>query len=400
MTYLLYLIKSSLFDFSRNKVRTFLTSLGILIGVAAVVLLLAFVLGLEVFIKSQFEGLGTNLVFIFPGRVMTRGGGFRPGGGTLGGVRFDEKDLLNIAKIDDVEYAVPFFIKTVRVEADGQSEIVDMRGTNPEAFVVGHLEPEVGILFDKADVEKRSKTVVIGPDIAKKLFTNAEAALGKKLRIEGQGFSISGILKKKGDISHDFDSSIIMPYKTAYFFNPDKTFFDIHVQLKEIENIEVVKEKINELLLRRYHEDDFSVVEQTEILGTIGSILSALRLALVGIAGVSLMVGGVGIMNIMYVSVTERTKEIGIRRAVGATKKDILYQFLSEAVILSLLGGLLGVIISFFIIAFVRRFFPAYINWQSVLLALGVSCVIGVIFGVFPAKKAADLSPIEAIRYE
>ncbi|MBI4004516.1 ABC transporter permease [Candidatus Roizmanbacteria bacterium] len=397
--YFLFIIKGALFDFSRNKGRTFLTSLGILIGVCAVVLLLAFGLGLKVFIKSQFEGLGTNLIFVLPGRVLGQGG-LRPGGGTLGGARFDEKDVRQIKKIKEVQRVVPYFVKTVKVQTEGASEVADIRGTTFETFAISNDEVETGRLFTKRDADGRSKVVVIGSEIATKLFGDPESALGKTVRVNDYGFKVIGVLQKKGDVSHNTDTALFMSHQVAEVFNADKKFFDIHIQIKDYENIAEVKEKIKTTLLKRYKEDDFSVIEQTEILNTVSTILNAVGLILVAIGAISLVVGGVGIMNIMYVSVTERIKEIGIRRAIGARRGDILFHFLAEAVILSLLGGIAGLLLASIIVLFIQRVFPLYISVESVVLAIGVSSLIGIIFGVFPAKKAADLSPMEAIRYE
>ena len=198
----------------------------------------------------------------------------------------------------------------------------------------------------------------------------------------------------------DFDTFSYVPYKAAYTFNPDKKFFAFYIKARNEEVIEQTKQNIKDTLLKRYKEDDFSVLEQTEILDAVSSIFAMLNIVLVAIATISLVVGGIGIMNIMYVTVTERTGEIGIRRAIGARKKDILSQFILESVILSLLGGLLGLLVSFLIVLLIHNFFPAYIDLQSILIAIGVSSAIGIVFGVFPAKKAADLSPIDAIRYE
>lgn len=191
-----------------------------------------------------------------------------------------------------------------------------------------------------------------------------------------------------------------MPYKSAYVFNPDKKFVAIVVKAKNDTDLELLRTEINQKLLKRYKEDEFSVIQQAELLSAISSIFSIINSVLVAIAAISLIVGGIGIMNIMYVTVTERIKEIGIRRAIGATRKDIMYQFLAEAIILSLIGGLLGLFFSFIVVVLVQKVFPAYINLQSVIIALGVSSLIGIVFGVFPAKKAADLTPVEAIRYE
>lgn len=402
MQYIIFILKSALEDFQRNKVRTFLTSLGILIGVTSVVLLMAFGLGLKKYIADQFESLGTNLIIIFPGKVI-QNGRFRQGGPPVSSVKFEEKDLYSLKKIKTAQYVVPVFTKTVKVENGGNSEISDLFSSNADIFPARNLEAEIGRVFDKNDVEKRNKEVVLGPKIAEKLFGMSEAAVDKIVKVENQGFRIIGILKSKGGGGFggpDFDSFIYAPYKSTESFNPDKKFIAFYVKAINKESIEQTKKDIENIMLKRYNEDDFSIAEQTEILNAVSSIFAILNSVLVAIAAISLVVGGIGIMNIMYVSVVERIREIGIRRAIGATKADILYQFLSEAVALSLLGGSLGITISFIIILFVQKFFPAYIDNQSIVIALGVSSAIGIIFGVFPAKKAADLSPIDAIRYE
>ncbi|HLD26694.1 MAG TPA: ABC transporter permease [Patescibacteria group bacterium] len=402
MNYVLFILKSALEDFRRNKMRTFLTSLGILIGVASVILLISFGLGLKKYIQNQFESLGTNLVIIFPGQIL-QGGGFRSGGGSLGGARFDEKDVLNLKKIKPNLFVVPMFIKTITVSGEGNSAISDLYATTADMFPVRNLEIDKGNFFDKGDVEKRSKKVVIGSKIAEKVFGSADSALSRIIKIENQGFRVSGVLKSKGRGGFggpDFDSFIYLPYKSAYSFNPDKKFVVIYLQAKSPESIPSIKKEIKNILLKRYKEDDFSVIEQTEILKAVSSIFGVLNIVLVAIAGISLVVGGIGIMNIMYVSVIEKIREIGIRRAIGATRSDILFQFLAESVILSLIGGLAGLIFSFIIVIFIQRFFPAYINIQTIAIALGVSSFIGIIFGVFPARRASKLSPIDAIRYE
>lgn len=401
MQYFFFILKSALEDFGRNKLRTFLTSLGILIGVASVILLLAFGLGLKKYIENQFENLGTNLLIVLPGKVL-QGNGFRPGGGALGGAGFDIKDVTVLKKIDDILYVVPIFMKTVEVEALGNSEIIDLHATTSDIFQVRNLEPEVGQAFTETDVEKGSKVTVLGPKIAEKLFGSIDVALGRSIKVENQNFKVVGVLKSKGGGigGADFDLFVYLPYKSAYSFNPDKKFFAIYLKVKNEELIVNASKEINNLLLRRYKESDFSVVEQTEILTAVSSIFSVLNIILVSIGAISLLVGGVGIMNIMYVSVSEKTKEIGVRRAIGATKKDILAHFLTEAVILSVVGGILGLLFSITVVYFVQRYFPAYINLTSVLLAVGVSSLIGLVFGVLPAKRAADMSPIEAIRYE
>ncbi|MBI3379174.1 ABC transporter permease [Candidatus Gottesmanbacteria bacterium] len=401
MQYLLFLIKGSLEDFRRNKGRTILTSLGILIGVSSVVLLMSFGLGLKKYIENQFESLGTNLVRIVPGRILS-GGGFRSGPGAFGGIRFDEKDVASLKRIKEAEYIIPVFTKTITASSGKNSNIADLYASSADIFLGINLKTKYGAAFTKDDVEKRSKVAVVGPKIAAKLYDQEVKALDKIIKVQDQSFRIIGVLEAKGGGfgGPDLDSFVYLPYKTAFSLNPDKKFMVIIAKARTKVDLEVFRNDIKKQLLKRYKEDDFSVIQQAELLSAISSIFSIINTVLVAIAAISLLVGGIGIMNIMYVTVTERIKEIGIRRAIGATRKDILFQFLAEAVFLSLIGGLLGLTVSFLIVLLVQRVFPAYINLQTVAIALGVSSLIGIIFGVFPAKKAADLSPIEAIRYE
>lgn len=404
MTYIIFILKSALEDFRRNKVRTFLTSLGILIGVASVVLLTAFGLGLKKYIKNQFENLGTNLLLVLPGSPVDESGGFSSQSvNTLLGTSFDEKDAAQIERLQDVEYVAPAFLKTVEFWASGKSEIGDLYATDEEIFPIRNLKAKFGEIFDKTEVRKRSKKAVMGPKIAEKLFGSPDKSIGKDITVENTSFEVIGVLEPKGGGGlggPDFDSFVYVPYTATFSINPKKEFFTITVKVQNEGVVESVKEEINKVLSRRYDEDDFSVVEQTEILSAVTSIFSVLNMVLIAIAGISLIVGGIGIMNIMYVSVIERTREIGVRRALGATQKDILVQFLAESVVLSFVGGSLGIILSFIVVLTVQSIFPAYINLSSVVVASAVSSAVGIIFGVFPAYRASKLLPVEAIRYE
>jgi len=394
------LFKTSLANFKRNKVRTILTSLGIMIGVLSVVLLIALGLGLKNYLKEQFESLGSNLIIIMPGNVFSgEGGEANFGPGFAGGISFDEKDYLNLKKIPEADYVSPMFFKSLVIEGNKKETSAYVEGVNDQFFELMNLKAIEGKILSKSDFTRKTKNVTLGFTLAEDLFDVPENALGKTIKIQNQRFKVTGVTEKKGD--REQDNSVIMPYQTSFGkLNPDKTFFTIYLGTNNEDNVETVKQKAEKILLKRYEDDEFSVTEQTEILSTVNQIFGIVNAILVAIGSISLIVGGIGIMNIMYATVTERTKEVGIRRAIGATEKDILMQFLSESIILSAFGGLLGLILASLIVLIIRAFFPAAINLLSVILAFGVSTFIGVFFGVFPARRAAKLPPIEAIRYE
>jgi len=398
MLYFLFIVRSALEDFNRNKIRTFLTSLGILIGVSSVVLLIALGLGLKEYIRQQFESLGTNTLYVMPGDMSDS---MQSMG--MSEVRFDLRDVDKVKRVQNVAAAVPFFSAYKKLQGTIDTKTYEIAASTAEVFSVMSLEIEYGVPFTKADLEKSAKKVVLGPKAAEKLFGSAEESVGKQVKIDGQAYKVVGIPKAKGGGGlggASVDDHVYMPYTAAYSFNPNKTFYMIYIKASDEDAIPSIKEDIKTTLLKRYKEDDFSVVEQTEILDKINSIFSILNSVLIAIAAISLVVGGVGIMNIMYVSVVERIREIGIRRAIGARKNDILYQFLTEAVLLSALGGILGLLLAWAVVLILQTLFPAYIDAQTVIIAIGVSSGVGILFGVFPAKKAADLSPIDAIRYE
>lgn len=399
MIHILFAIKSAFADFSRNKGRTLLTSLGILIGVLAVVLLTAFGLGLKKYIQDQFNSLGANLMMVLPGSKES----FMSGGG-IGGIQFDERDASKVARIKTITNLAPVFAKPGgKITANGKKEIVEIIASNEDIIPVMNIELEEGRLLEKRDIQKGSKVVVLHAGLAAKLFPTASDALGQNVVIENQNYKVIGIAQSKGGGGlggGNMDAHLYMPFKAAYSFNPDKKFYGLYFKVGSKDDVEETKREVTDVLVKRYDKDAFSVMEQTELMDTISSIFNIVNSVLVAIAAISLVVGGIGIMNIMYVTVTERIKEIGIRRALGARKSDILQLFLVEAIILSVLGGVLGLLLAYGIVALIQSLFPAYIDVGSVMLALGVSSVIGIVFGVFPAKKAADLSPIDAIRYE
>jgi len=390
------LLKSAFADFRRDKIRTGLTSLGIMIGVFSVVILIALGLGLNNYIQQQFESLGANLVMILPGSGFSGGNG---PAGLAGGAEFDEKDVTNLRKLPNIKYIVPVYVRSASVSSADTQKKVTIMGGNEDIFPLINIKAESGELWTKSDVDKKAKVAVLGNTIAGDLYGKPDNALGKTIRIEGLRLKVIGVAKKIGN--QERDGAAFIPYTTTFgSLNPKKTFFAIYLGIADQNVVNSVKADVQKTLVKRYDKDRFSVTEQSEILSSINQIFAIINLVLIAIGSISLIVGGIGIMNIMYATVTERTREVGIRRALGATTRDILLQFLTESTVLSLFGGIVGLMVASLVVAIVRNWFPVAINLFAVVLAIGVSSGIGIFFGVFPAKKAADLSPMEAIRYE
>jgi putative ABC transport system permease protein len=397
-----YLFRDSLADFKRNKVRTVLTSLGILIGVFSVVMLLALGVGLKNYIQQQFEDLGANQIYIFPGQLI-RDGQFRNSESIESPISFDSKDVRNLSRLEGVNLVVPAFTTSVEVQSQSESKFGDLYATTADVFILRNMDAQAGEVFNEGDVDKNAKVAVMGPKIAEELYGTPEAAVGKSVRIGNSTFKVIGVTVSKGGGGFggpSFDTYIYVPYTAAGSLNESGEFGTISVQAVDEESVGLVKEEIQRELEKRYEETEFTVLEQTEILNIVSQIFGILNAILIAIGSISLVVGGIGIMNIMYASVTERTKEIGIRRAIGATQKDILLQFMSQSLLLSIFGGILGLLIASAIVILINPYFPAVISPVAVVLAIGISGAIGVFFGVFPARRAANLSPIDAIRYE
>jgi len=401
MNYIFFVVKAAIEDFKRNKTQTFLTSLGILIGVFAVVMLTALGLGLKQYINDQFAALGKNTIFVVPGKILS-GGSFNATS-ALTSIKFDNRDLLRLKRLKEIREISPIFSKQTTAKSEKKSEDSTILFASEAFFDINGFKIQKGRLFDKTDIDKKAKVVVLGPKIAKKLFGTVEAAIDQKVAANSVNFIVIGITESKGGGGFggpDYDSYMLAPYTAGFIFNPAKNYSRFAIKFDENYSITQVKEAIKKELLKRYDEDSFSLIEPSDILSAVNSIFAILNIVLVAIASISLLVGGIGIMNIMFVTVSDKTKEIGIRRAIGARKNDILVQFIIESTILSIFGGFLGLFFAFIGTLLVQKFFPAYIDANSVVLALGVSSVIGIVFGVFPAKKAADLEPVEAIRYE
>jgi len=383
-----------------NKVRSFLTMLGVIIGVASVILLVSVGSGLQKYISDQLEGVGSNLIMIMPGKLdlkkMGQGGG---GGASFMSAKFTVKDAKDLSVGGTyIKTAAPGTAAQAALKYGGEkmySEVIGISANYPEIM---NSPLATGEHFTETDDRAARKVAVIGSEIAKTLFKD-EDPIDKKIMIGDTRFTVIGVLKSRG-LGGASEDHVAIPITVAMRqFNQQKVQV-IYAQANSAEQIDQAISEAKTILLNRLTEDDFTILTQKDILGAVSAILGTLTLALGGIAAISLIVGGIGIMNIMLVSVTERTHEIGLRKALGATPGVILTQFLIEAIVLSAGGGIIGIIIGGGGALLLSNVIPAQVTFWAVFLAFSVSFVIGIIFGVMPARKAAKMNPIEALRYE
>ena len=391
----------SLRSIKRNKIRSALTMLGIIIGVASVILLVSLGQGLQKYITGQFEQLGTNLIIVMPGKVGL-GEGFGHGPPNFAGSKLTLKHVSDLARLGGaIEDAAAGNEIPAAIKYKGKSKYTTVVGITANYGKIRNIEVAKGRGINVSDVELDRKVALLGKGIAETLFGQSEA-LGKEVTIGKEKLKVVGVLKQlgSGGIGFDMDNFVAIPITVGQSISGSKNLMAITIKVKSKEEISSAINATKKYLSSQLEEDDYSVLDQANLLSTITQILGVLTAALGGIAAISLVVGGVGIMNIMLVTVTERTKEIGLRKAVGAKPKDILIQFVIEAVVLSLLGGIIGIIIGAGGSFIMSKVFPASVSFWSVSLAFGVSALVGIIFGVAPALKASRLNPIDALRYE
>lgn len=401
------LFKSSIRSILKNKSRTVLTSLGIIIGVTSVILLTAIGNGLTVFVSDQFESLGVNTVFVSPGKIFNEKGGFSSSGGPAGRfvtVNFTPYDLNTLRRYLKGSTTLPVSVSSIDVKSPNTTKTnITLIGSSYLYGQSQNLLPASGNgrWFTKDEEDKKEHVIVLGREIADDLFP-AGNALGKKIIVKSKNMKVIGVLDKKGSSfgGPNIDQYTFTPIGNVHEFNGDQKINQIVIKTPSKDVVSQVKKEVNDIMLKKYEKDTFTVFDSSQLLNSINTIISTLTVALAGIAAISLIVGGIGIMNIMLVTVTERTKEIGLRKAIGAYPNAILIQFLIEAIILSCLGGFVGVGLGWLGSLAINNFFPARVTFSSVAIAFGVSALVGIIFGVAPARRASKLSPIEALRYE
>ncbi len=394
----------------RNKLRSFLTTLGIIIGVAAVIAMVAIGEGAKAQVEESFAAMGSNLLIVLSGT--TTAGGAHGGFGSMPTLTWDDLTAIR-TQLPAVRYAAAVLRTTAQVLSEDQNWTTSVYGTTPEYFLIRNWRVAKGVGFSPSDVESGTKVVLLGQTVVDKLFGPGADAMGQMVRIKNVPFQVIGVLDRKGQspMGQDYDDGVFVPEKTYETkiegglaqYIPGAIF----VGASSYAATARAQSQITELLrdrhrIQRGQDDDFSIRNLTELASAQQQGANTLTTLLASIAAVSLVVGGIGIMNIMLVSVTERTREIGVRMAVGAQPTDILAQFLVEALALSIAGGLIGVTLGVLSAdRLAARFgWPMLIRPDIVAIAVGFSALVGVVFGLYPARKASRLDPIDALRFE
>ena len=399
---------------SANKMRSSLTMLGVIIGVAAVIALLSIGQGVQRTVTEQIQSAGSNLLMILPGEI-TETGAFEF---TPSLTYEDAEAIADPMNVPDAANVAPTMQGSTSVSYGGEDLTVTTAGVTSEYQVVRNLDVDLGQFLTSQDIDRKSRVAVLGSSVAEQLFGEGGYPLDQTIRINRIPFKVVGVMVEKGagGMMGSEDAYIYVPISTAQArlypqerdLSGDFMVTLIYVQAVSEQSMDTASEQINELLRRRHDisfqdDDDFSVLSQADLVAIMEEVTGILTLFLGAIAGISLLVGGIGIMNIMLVSVTERTREIGIRKAVGAKRRDILLQFLVESMVLSLLGGGAGIALGFLLSQGVSQLsedLATVVSMQSVFLATTFSLIVGVVFGLYPALRAARLHPIEALRYE
>lgn len=411
-----HIIRSAFTGLLVNKVRSALTILGIVIGVTAIILIVSLGQGAQNLVLGQLQGMGADTIVIRPGQEPT---GLSDVGSTLFSDSLTQRDVEALTRTSNVpalEAIAPAVAVSEKPAYEGETyRRAQVMGWSAEFMAeMFDIYPERGTLFDEADIKSRARVAVIGSAVAEELFDN-EDPLGKSIKVRDQKLRVVGVLPSEGQNPFfNIDDVVVVPYTTAQSYLLGINHY--HEIMVRVSDADLVDRSIRdvEYTLRQTHDidnpenDDFYVVTQQGAIDQIGVILNVLTMFLASVVAISLVVGGIGVMNIMLVSVTERTREIGLRKALGATRQNILTQFLIEAVVLTGVGGIIGIALGalFGYLASIGLSSALNLDWhfqfplQAAILGIGVSALVGVVFGIYPAQKASKKSPIEALRYE
>jgi putative ABC transport system permease protein len=386
-----------------NKVRSGLTMLGVIIGVMAVILLVSIGEGAQVYITKELTGLGTNLLIIQPGKTTASGGFHPPSAGTVRKLTYDDSLALR-RRAWLLTDAVPIVLGSGRIKFSNLGRDVMIIGATPEFQRVRNLFVDSGSYISQTDVDSKLKVVVLGAKVKVELFGD-QNPLGKVVMLSDARYRVVGVMRKKGtSLGMDVDDIVYVPVTSGQELFDTDSLFEIIASTPRAEDVDRATAQIKDILIKRHaHREDFTIQTQGAILSTMNTILGVLTAVLGGIAGISLVVGGIGIMNIMLVSVRERTREIGIRKALGARNRDIMAQFMIEAITLSGAGGVIGILLGVGLALLIPVFvtvLPTSVSAWSIIMAFSFSAAVGVFFGVYPARRAALQDPIQALRYE
>ena len=403
------ILKVALRAIARNKTRSLLTALGIIVGIAAVIAVVAIGQGAQTMMMNQINSMGSNLVMVFPGSRSQ--GGVHGGSGSVQTLTAEDGEAIAHDLSHLVRAVTPMVRSGGQVIYQENNWSTQIQGVSVDYPEVRNWDMASGVFFTTADQRAGSRVCVIGQTVADNLFLSDDP-VGKSIRIRNMPFRVLGVMARKGSntMGSDQDDTIIAPYTTVRRVLYNSIFNNVNmllVSLHSLSDLPAAKEELGKLLRQRHKlapnaDDDFNLLDMTEISNTIGSVTKLMTILLTTVASISLLVGGIGIMNIMLVSVTERTREIGLRMAIGASPGDILLQFITEAMVLSTVGGLIGVAVGIFGARAVGRIqeWPILVTESSVLVAFLFSAAIGVFFGFYPALRASRLNPIDCLRYE
>jgi putative ABC transport system permease protein len=403
------LLEETYFSLTVNKARTGLTMLGIIIGISSVIVMVSIGQGAQGSIEASIQSIGSNLIIVTPGAA--RGVGMQVSQGRGSAQTLTQADADAIAsQVSFISAVAPEIDHQYQITAGGNNTRVQVVGTVSSYPSVRNLQMAGGSFVTDQNVNNFDKIAVLGPQAASDLFNSSSTdVIGQSIRINNINFKVVGVTQAKGGGGFGSqDDMIFVPISTAQRYLEGDTYVsEISIQAQDQNSMASVQQQITSILLSRHNISnpqlaDFSVLNQNDIVATASSVTNTFTIFLAAIAGISLIVGGISIMNMMLTTVTERTREIGLRKSIGAKKKDISAQFLTESVALTFIGGFIGVVLGWLTAFLVSRFvgIATQVSWMSIILAFGVSAAIGIVFGYYPARQAASLNPIEALRYE